>query len=286
MTRTRMCHRGNWSVRSSAAVRFCVLFGAALVLAACAPGFQIKRYHSNNDLYEASLKEFERRKWDNAIQGFERLTLDLSARDTLLSRSHWYLATAHEKRGEHLLAAASFLRLAELFPDDTLADDAILAAADAYAQLWKSPGLDPNYGSLAQMQYRLLVSIYPDSPLRPKAEQGALAIEEMLATKEYEIGVYYTKRRAWDSAIISFKFVVKEYPNTQRVRDALLRMVEVYRRKELNYVEEASETCSTLRLAYPADPEVVRMCPSIAMSTADSAARAAAKTPPKPKPLP
>ena len=281
-----MCHRGNWSVRSSAAVRFCVLFGAALVLAACAPGFQIKRYRSNSDLYEATLKQFERRKWDNAIQGFERLTLDLSARDTLLSRSHWYLATAHERRGEHLLAAASFLRLAELFPDDTLADDAILAAADAYAQLWKSPGLDPNYGSLAQMQYRLLVSIYPDSPLRPKAEQGALAIEEMLATKEYEIGVYYTKRRAWDSAIISFKFVVKEYPNTQKVRDALLRMVEVYRRRELNYVEEAAETCSTLRLAYPADPEVVRMCPSIAVSTADSAAKAAVRTPPKPKPKP
>jgi outer membrane protein assembly factor BamD len=272
-------------VRSIVALRRCVLAGAFLVVGACTSGFQVKKYHTNPDLYEASAREYAKKKWDNAILGFERLTLDLPARDTLLSRAHWFLAMAHEQRGEHLLAATSFLRLAELFPDDSLADDALLAAGDAYAQMWRSPGLDPQYGNLAQMQYRLLGNIFPDSPLREKATQRAQSIDERLATKEYETGVYYTKRRAFDSAIISFKFVVKEYPNTQRVRDALMRMVDVYRRRELNYVEEAKETCTTLRLAYPADAEVAKLCPAPTV-TADSAAKAASATPSKPKPVP
>jgi outer membrane protein assembly factor BamD len=257
---------------------------AAAVGSACAPGFQVKQFHTNSDLYEASAREYGKKKWDNAILGFERLTLDLSARDTLLARSHWYLAMSHEQRGEHLLAATSFLRLAELFPDDSLADDALLAGADAYAKLWRSPGLDPQYGTLAQMQYRLLESIYPDSPLRVKAQQGAQRVDEWLATKEYETAVHYVKRRAFDSALISFKFVVKEYPNTTKVREALMRMVEVYRRPELKYVPEAKETCATLRIAYPVDSDVAKLCGPSEV-TADSAATPGATAPAKPKPL-
>jgi outer membrane protein assembly factor BamD len=277
------CGRCNWDVKSLVYCSARRVLIAASLLAACAPGFQVKSYHTNPDLFEASLREYDRQKWDNAITGFERLTLDLTPRDSLLSRSHWYLAKAHEARGEHLLAATGFLRLAELFPDDSLADDALLAAGDSYARLWRSPGLDPQYGTLAQMQYRLLGSIYPDSPLRAKAQQAALGIDEMLATKEYDTGLHYVRRRAWDSAIISFKFVVKEYPNTQRVRDALMRMVEVYRRPELKYVEEAKETCGTLKSAYPADGDVTRLCPT-PVEAADSAGRPAAAAAPKPKP--
>ncbi|HVT37740.1 MAG TPA: outer membrane protein assembly factor BamD [Gemmatimonadaceae bacterium] len=258
---------------------------ALIALAACAPGFQIKRYHTNPDLYQAAYQEYTRKKWDNAIAGFERLTLDLSARDTLLARAHWYLAMAHEQRGDHLLAATSFLRLAELFPDDTLADRALLSAGNAYARLWRSPGLDPQYGTLAQMQYRLLESIYPDSPLREKARQGAQQVDEWLAEKEYETAQHYGRRHAWDSALISYKFVVKEYPNTQRVRDSLMRMVEVYRRPELKYIEEARETCGTLRAAYPADAEIMKLCGAPTANT-DSASTAAAAASAKPKKVP
>jgi outer membrane assembly lipoprotein YfiO len=172
-----------------------------------------------------------------------------------------------------------------LFPDDTLADHALLAAGNAYAKLWRSPGLDPQYGTLAQMQFRLLESIYPDSPLREKARQGAQQVDEWLAEKEYETAQHYVRRHAWDSALISYKYVVKEYPNTQKVRDSLMRMVEVYRRPELKYVEEAKETCGTLRAAYPTDAEVVKLCGAPTANT-DSATAAAPASTAKPKKVP
>jgi len=257
------------------------LLPAAVLLTACFHGFQPRDYHTQADLYNASLREYDRKKWDNAIAGFERLTLDLPARDTLLPRAHWYLAMAHERRGDHLLAATSFLRLADTFQDDSLADDALLAAGDAYTKLWRNPALDPTYGDLGQVQYRLLVNIFPDSPLREQAEKGVLRIDEMHATKDYENGLTYMRRRAFDSALIYFKDVVRLYPNTARVRDALMRMVEVYRRREMNYQEEARETCTTLRAAYPTDVAVAKLCPAATVA-ADSAAKSVKPAKPAP----
>ena len=239
------------------------LGGAAM---ACFGGFQVRRYPTSDGLYTASLAEFRKKKWGNAVTGFEKLTLDLSARDTLLPLSYWYLALAHENQDEHILAATTFSRLAQSFPDDTLADDALLRSGDSYLRDWRRPDLDPQYGTLAQLQYRQLRNVYPDSPLVPKADTGLRRIDEDFAAKDYTNGVFYTKRRAFDSAIIYFKDVVKDYPNTDHARLALLRMVEVYRRPELNYKEEAAETCTTLRAAYAADAEVNALCPAVADS--------------------
>jgi outer membrane protein assembly factor BamD len=256
----------------------------AALMAACVPGFQPKQFHTNPDLYAASLAQYNKKRWDNAILGFERLTLDLSARDTLLPRAHWFLAMSHEQKGEHLLAATSFLRLAETFPDDSLADDALLSAGDSYASLWRDPGLDPTYGTMSQSEYRLLVSIYPDSPLRERAQKAIAQIDDKFATKDYETALQYVRRRAFDSALIYFKDVVKNYPNSFRVRDALMRMVEVYRNPVMNYQDEAKETCITLRTAYAGDPEVVKLCP--APGAAADAAGKSAKTGKPVKPAP
>jgi len=251
-----------------------VVAGLGLLLAAaCGRGFQVAKFPEPVDLFAASMAEYRGGKFDNAIAGFEKLTMDLSARDTLLPLSHWYLAWSHEKKNEHVLAATSFSRLAESFPDDSLADDALLEAGNSYRRIWRSVELDPQYGTLSQVQYRTLLSVYPESPLRARADSALLALDEMYAEKDYRNGVFYMRLRAYDSAIIYFKDVVKLYPNTDRARMALLRLVEVYRRPAMNYKEEAAETCATLRAAYPMDAEVKLLCPPGGTPADSSAAR-------------
>jgi outer membrane assembly lipoprotein YfiO len=231
-----------------------------LATAACARGFQVRRYPTSDGLFAASMDEYNRKKWDNAITGFEKLTLDLSARDTLLPLAHWYLAWAHDKKGEHILAATTFARLAESFPDDTLSDDALFNAGKSYFDIWKNPELDPQYGTLSQVQFRQLLGVYPDSPLRKQTEEMLLALDEKYAAKDYLNGMHYVRRGGWDSSIIYFKDVVKNYPNTDHARLALMRMVEVYRKPQMNYKEEAAETCTTLRSAYAGNADVAKLC--------------------------
>jgi outer membrane assembly lipoprotein YfiO len=242
--------------------RTAILLFALTAVSACGGGFQTRKFPTNTALFEAGLKELNNKKWDNAITAFERLTLDLSARDTLLPPSHLYLGRAHEGRGEFLLAAQSYARLAETYPDDSLAAVGLLAAGNAYLKLWRNPALDPTYGTLAQTQFRLLSSLYPDSKHRAEADKGSTTVDEMMATKDYETGQHYARRKAFDSSIIYFKDVVRNYPNTIISRDAMMRMVEVYRRPEMNYKDEAKEMCVALNGAYPTDPQVASLCPA------------------------
>ncbi len=232
---------------------------ALLGVTACSRGFDVRRYAGNSErLYRVANQEYRRGNWDNAVAAFERLTTDLSARDTLLPRSYYYLARAHDRREEHLLAAQSFMRLVETFPDDTLADDALFGAGRAYQRLWRKPALDPEYGQQAIATYRTLLASYPESPLSAGATQRIGALENWLATKDFGSGMHYFRRKAYDSAIIYFRDVVQSYPNTPTSKEAYLKLHEAYRR--IRYTEDARETCDTLRQRYPADRDVRRAC--------------------------
>ena len=224
----------------------------------CSQSFKVNRYTTNEDLFRAAVRKFNRRKWDNAIAGFEKLTLELPARDTLLPRSHYYLARAHGRKREHLLAAQSYTRLAESFPDDSLADDALLEAARSYQRLWRRPDLDAEYGQTALNTYRTFLALYETSPLKNQAEQGIRRLEEWFATKDYDTGMHYYRRKAYDSAIIYFKDVVDKYASTARKREAQLRLVDSYR--AIRYREDANEVCTALRQQYPNDREVRETC--------------------------
>lgn len=238
--------------------RFLVLLLVAL--AACRPAFRPRNFPTNESLYKASLERLQKKKWSDAITGFEKLTLDLPARDTLLSTATWYLARAHAGRGEHLMAAQEYTKLAENFADDSLADDALFQSGRSYARLWRRPALDPQYGQLAQVQYRIMVTLYPDSPLRKDADAELQRLDEWFASKDFETGEGYYRRKAFDSAIIYYRDVVKNYPNTDRARQAMVRMVQAYRSPQMNYREDAREVCATLYVLYPTDPGVVKAC--------------------------
>jgi outer membrane assembly lipoprotein YfiO len=232
-----------------------------LLLAACHPEFQVTKFPTNEALYRAAMEEFSHGRWDNAVSAFEKLTTDLPARDTLLPRAHWYLAQAHQHRDEWVLAATSFSRLVESFPDDTLADDAALEAARSYRKLWRKPALDPTYGYSAEASYNTLLSLYPTSPLVPTAQKELAALMEMFAEKDYLAGMYYLRRNAYDSGIIYFKDVVAKYPGTPTARAAQLRLVEAYR--AIKYKEDAQDACNALRASFPNDREVKEACEGV-----------------------
>lgn len=235
-----------------------------VVLAACAPAFKPAKFSTSEKLFQASLELLQKKKWDDAVTGFEKLTLDLSSRDTLLPLAHYYLARAHTGRSEHLLAAQEYSKLAESFGDDSLADDALMESGLSYSRLWRRPALDPQYGQLAQVQYRLMVTLYPDSPRKKDAEAELKRIDEWFATKDFDTGESYFRRRAYDSAIIYYRDIVKNFPNTDKAREAMVRMVQAFRSPVMNYKEDAKEVCATLRSLYPGDKPVLAACAGIA----------------------
>ena len=229
-----------------------------LFAAACKPPFNAGGFGSTEALYTAAMKEYNARRWENAALAFERLTTELSPRDPRIATAYYYLAKSQEKRGDNLLAAKSYSRIYELLPQDTLADDALLASGVAYQHMWRKPDLDAEYGEDAITQFQTLQSLYPESPLVAKADQQLKKLDEWFATKDFNTGYHYLKRKAYDSAIIYFKDVIRLHPNAEKTRDAYIRLHQAY--EKINYKEDARDICNDMRKAYPTDREVRETC--------------------------
>jgi outer membrane protein assembly factor BamD len=245
-----------------------ILLGALSL--GCASGFKLARYTTSESLYSAAMAQFTNKKWDNAILAFEKLTLDLPARDTLLPSAHFYLGKAHAARGDHLLAAQAYNRMSESFATDTLADDAMFEAGMEYEKLWRKPVLDAQYGAEALTVFQTLLSLYPDGPTAERAVKEIARMQEWFATKDFETAMYYFRRKAYDPALIYFRDVVRLYPETDRARESYLRMAEAY--GAIRWKDDKAEVCKTLRERYPTDRQVPLVC-GAAVVTADSVPR-------------
>jgi outer membrane protein assembly factor BamD len=233
---------------------------ALLLGAACFQSFNIRRYTTSTELFTVGLEQFDKDNWENAIEAFEKLTFDLPARDTLLPRAQWYLGLARRENDERLMAAQAFIRIVDQFPEDTLADEALYYSGLSYREMWRRPSLDPQYGILAQGQFRLLQGLFPDSPYMELATAQLAELEEWMARKDFETGMHYVRRRAYDSGIIYLRDVVSNHPNTDYARRAMLELVKVYRLPVINYQDDAEEVCAALRAGFPTDEDVLREC--------------------------
>jgi outer membrane protein assembly factor BamD len=233
----------------------------ALLLAAplaCKPPFDPKIYPNADKLYQVAMAEYKAGRFDNAAKAFEKLTLDLPARDPRLPLAFYYLAQSQEKNGENLLGAGTYNRLIDAFPQDTLVDDALFLSGRAYEREWRHPELDATYGRSAITAYESLLASYPDSPFAKRAQDRLTRLDEWLAEKDYNTAYLYLKRKAYDSAILYLKDVIRQHPNAKKTRDAHLRLLEAYR--AIKYTEDARDLCDAMRKAYPTDRDVREAC--------------------------
>lgn len=229
--------------------RLLVMLGVVFALAGCGHGFRPRDFANPEALFRASLQQFKAEKWENAQAGFEQLSNELSAQDPLLAPVLFYLAITHEKRKDYLLASQAYMRVADGFPDDTLAPEAVLGSGRSLSQMWRKSVLDPAEGQQAASTLRMLLATYPDAKAAAEAKWRLDSLDDKFARKDYDTGVHYLRRGAIDPAIIYFKDVVKTYPNTAHARLAWLRLHELY--TKIRWKDDATDACLAMWKQYP-----------------------------------
>lgn len=241
---------------------FIPVIGAVMLLSSCSKRLDPSSYPTPDALYEASIAAYERGDCGDAEIGFQRLTYDLSARDPRRAGVRYRLAECHYKGKRFLEAAREFRRVADEHAQDSIAPQALVRAGDANARLWRRPELDATYGLNAFAAYSEVLTRYPSSAATTEARDRIGELNELFAEKRYKTGIFYFRLKAYDSAIIYFRSLVAEYPQTSFASEALLRLVEAYER--IGYEEDKQDMCLQLRRYYP---ESVVRAPSCVIDT-------------------
>lgn len=230
-----------------------------LVLTACAHRARPGPALAPEQVLAQARAEFRAGKFTKALQTFRRVQFELPPNDPALPEVHYSTAESEFQAGQLVDAAHDFRQVADQYPGSAYAAVSLLRAGDANMRLWRNPELDPSYGEAALAIYQDLAGRYPDSEAAARAQLHVRDLRNWFADKAYKNGLFYFKRRAWDSGIIYFKDIVANYPEAPRAPDALLRLVDTYR--AIGYKEELQEACAHLRRFYPQAGGIAKSCP-------------------------
>ncbi len=221
-----------------------------------------------DSLWQVGQQAFNAGKWNQANQIFTRLGTAMPVADPRIARLNFYKGEIEMASGTELDAVRQFRRLSDEAPDDSLAPDALLRAADSYAALWKRPELDPTYGQTALGVYQEVQSRYPNTTAAKRAEAKVRELNDQFARKEFHSALFYYKFKAYESAILILRSLVLQYPRATVVPEALEKLVQSY--LALGYEEDIKETCGYIAQSFSVGQGPRRLCPAQPAASADS----------------
>tara|TARA_B100001109_G_C18812137_1_gene450246 strand:- start:423 stop:1256 length:834 start_codon:yes stop_codon:yes gene_type:complete len=101
---------------------------------------------------------------------------------------------------------------------------------------------------LSKEKFNFIVENYPNTDFAQDSKFKINLINDILASKEMYIGIYYLKNKKWVAAINRFKHVIENYETTIYVEEALHRLVET--NYNIGLKEEAQKYANVLGYNY------------------------------------
>jgi outer membrane protein assembly factor BamD len=232
--------------------KFSLCFLIAVLTTGCWGHKQNLANMTADQLFARGQSAFERHKWTEAIESFERFTVAFPTHGRA-AEARFKIGESYFGKREFITAATEFNRLSSDFPAGPWADDARYKVCESYVRLSPKPQLDQQYTQAALDHCQSLETFYPTSEYVEKARAFVTDLSNKLAEKQFRTGDWYYKRSAIDPALIYFEAIVRDYPATRVAPRALLRMYEAY--TKLEYKEEADAAKARLLKEYPESDE-------------------------------
>jgi outer membrane protein assembly factor BamD len=171
-------------------------------------------------------------------------------------------------------AEAEYKDFITFFPQAPEAAEAQMKVADIFYQQMEKPDRDYNNAQRAEQEYRNMINTFPDSTLVPRAKQKLRDVQEVLAERETQIGLFYNSRENFVAAIARLSTVVDTYPLYSKSDQALLGIGDAYagqahaiqiapnlpgaikERLKVVYQDRAAEAYAKVITRYPMAPHV------------------------------
>ncbi len=201
--------------------------------------------------------------YETAIQYFEKLEARYPF-GQYAKQAQLDTAYAYYKYNETESAIAACDRFIKLHPRHAKVDYAYylkgLAAykidADSFLGFvaGKRSQRDPKSARQAFQYFSELIKRFPESEYSADARQRMVYLRNLLAEYELNVANYYLKRGAFLAAVNRAKYVLENFQRTPSVPDALVIMVQAYRK--LGTSDLAGDALRVLESNYPEHPQL------------------------------
>jgi outer membrane protein assembly factor BamD len=196
----------------------------------------------NNPIANVDSKQPDKVLFDRAMDALKhnrfdvgRLTLEtlintypdseFIARAKLAVADSWY-----SEGGSTSLAQAEieYKNFEIFFPNMPEAAEAQLKIANIHYQQMEKPDRDYTHAVRAEEEYRQLILQYPDSKLLPEAKQRLREVQEVIASREFNVGRFYYLRQSYPASIARLRSLVDKYPLYSKADEALYLLGQAY----------------------------------------------------------
>jgi len=199
-------------------------------------------------LYQEANTELDEGNYSKAAEKFEEVDrqhpYSEEARNSMIMAAYSYKQA--DKLPEAVAAARRYLTLHPGTKEAALAQHII---ASSYYERINDATRDQTDTKKALVELETLVNRYPESRYVPETRKRIRLARDVLAASEMEVGRWYQKKGQFLAAINRFKTVVKDYPTTAHVEEALMRLTETY--YALGIVNEAQTAAAVLGHNFP-----------------------------------
>ncbi|NYF79157.1 outer membrane protein assembly factor BamD [Granulicella arctica] len=210
---------------------------------------QLRKDKKNNPLVGVDVKLPDKQLYDKAMDAAKRGHYDVARLDlqTLLNtypdsefqmRAKLAIADSWYKEGGTAAltqAESEYKDFITFFPNAPEAAEAQMRVGDIYFRQMDKPDRDYAKAKHAEEEYRLMLQQFPDSTLVPAAQQRLREVQEAMATRESQIGEYYSTHANWPATIARYQTVVDTYPLYSHMDDTLVGLGDAYE-AEARYV--------------------------------------------------
>jgi outer membrane protein assembly factor BamD len=202
----------------------------------------LKKVRKTDPLVGVDSKLPDKQLYDKAIEQVKKGHYDVARLDlqTMLNtypdsqyqmRAKLAIADSWYKEGGTAAltqAEAEYADFRVFFPNAPEAAEAQMRIGDIYFRQMDKPDRDYAKAVHAQEEYRRMLTDYPDSVLVPDAKQRLREVQEALATRESEIGNFYSTHSNWPATIARYQTVVDSYPQYSHLDDVLVGLGDAY----------------------------------------------------------
>jgi outer membrane protein assembly factor BamD len=236
-----------------------LLFSAIVFSTACKSEFERVRTSGNPEtILNKAFAYYERKQYQKAQTLFDLVLTSLRG-DSRAEKAYYEYAYTHYNLKNYLLAAYYFKNFSNTFLNSPLREEAAFMSAYSNYLLSPSTKLEQSSTQTAIDEFQLFTNLFPTSKRVEECNKLIDGLRRKMEEKAFAEGQLYYDLRQYQSAVISFDNLLKDYPETpdaERVRyliakgEYLLSENSVVEKKAERY-QETIVRCNDFLEKYP-----------------------------------